>query len=106
MSRGGWNSLVKCRPQRSISRPCVRASTRLGTGELYHPGPFPGFVGDQFAEVGSRAAQDRAAQFSDARLDLGIGQYGVELFVESVDDFGRCIAGRADALPAARLVAW
>jgi len=36
---------------------------------------------------------------------LEIGNNGVDLFVEPVDDFGGRILWRADTLPAARLVA-
>ena len=47
----------------------------------------------------------RAAQVGKPRLDLGIGEARIDLFVELVDDLGGRVLGRADAEPSARLVA-
>ena len=38
-------------------------------------------------------------------LHLGVGEAGVDLLVELVDDLGRRVLGRANAVPGARLVA-
>ena len=46
-----------------------------------------------------------AAQVGKPRLHLGIGEARVDLLVEPVDDLGGRVLGRADAIPAARLVA-
>ena len=39
------------------------------------------------------------------RLDFGISKACVDFLVEPVDDFGRCVLGRADALPTAHFIA-
>ena len=44
-------------------------------------------------------AKHRAAQVGKPRLHLGIGEAGVDLLVELVDDFGGRVLGRADAIP-------
>ena len=46
-----------------------------------------------------------AAQLGQPRLHLGIGEANVDLPVEFVDDLGRRVSGRADAIPSACLVA-
>ena len=50
-------------------------------------------------------ASTAAAQVGKPRLHLGIGEAGIDLLVEPVDDFGGRVLGCADAGPAARLVA-
>ena len=49
--------------------------------------------------------EHRATQVGKPRLDLGIGEAGVDLLVELVDNLGGRALGRADAEPVARLVA-
>jgi hypothetical protein len=81
------------------------ASVWLDTRRLDHLGPLLGLIGDKLSEVGGRSGQHSAAQIGEARLDLGIGERGVDLFVELVDDLSRRVPGRADAVPTARLIA-
>ena len=54
-------------------------SVRLRAREFDHLGPLLGFLGDELAEIGRRAGHHRAAQVSKPRLDLGIGETGVDL---------------------------
>ena len=42
---------------------------------------------------------DRAAQVGKPRLHLGIGEAGIDLLVELVDDLGGCVPGCADTEP-------
>ena len=49
--------------------------------------PLPGFVGDELAEVGRRERKPYVAKVGKPRLDLGIGEAGIDLLVELVDDF-------------------
>ena len=51
------------------------------------------------------AGQRRAAHVGQPRLDLRIGEAGIDLLVEPIDDLGRRVLGRANAVPRARLVA-
>ena len=74
-----------------------RESVRFDAGELDHLGPLFGFVGDKLAEVRRRACEYRAAEVSDPRFHLGIGEASVDLLVELVDDLGRRVLGRANA---------
>ena len=84
---------------------CPADQLRLDAGEPDHLAPLLGFVRDELAEVGGRARKHRAAQIGKPRLHLGIGERGVDLPVELVDDLGGRVLGRADAEPRARLVA-
>jgi hypothetical protein len=85
--------------------PCHSSSVRLGARELDHPGPLLRLVGDEPSEVGGRTRKRCAAQISEPRLDLGIGEPRIDLFVELVDDVGGRVLGNADAIPLAGLVA-
>src|SRR3954469_5756991 len=67
--------------------------------------PLFGLFDDQLAEVGWRAAKRRGAQISEAGLQLGIGEAGIDRFIELLDDLGGRAPGRAYAVPAAGLVA-
>jgi hypothetical protein len=78
---------------------------RLDADGLDHFGPFLGFVGDELAEVGGRTDERCATQIGKPRLDLMIGESGVDLLVESLDDLGRRGLRCADAGPGAGLVA-
>src|SRR6516164_5827472 len=80
------------------------ASLRLDAREFDHLGPLFGFVSYELAEIGRRAGKYRAAEVGQPRLHLGIGEGGVDLFVELVDDFGRRGFRCADAEPEARLI--
>src|SRR6516164_9361717 len=80
-------------------------SLRLDVRELDHLGPFLGFVSNQLAKIDWRARERRAAEVGDARLERGIVEAGVDLLVELVDDLGRRLIGRTDAVPLACLVA-
>ena len=77
---------------------------RLDVGPPDHLAPLLGFLGDQLAEVGGRARKRPASQVGKPSLHLGIGERGVGFLVELIDDVGRCVPGRTETLPRARLV--
>src|SRR5262249_50913566 len=81
------------------------ASVRLDAGELDHLAPLLGFLSDQLAEVSGRTRKHRATEVSEPRFDVGIGEAGIDLLVELVDDFGGRVFGRADPVPNTCLVA-
>ncbi len=56
-------------------------------------------------EVGRSAREHRGAEVGEARLQLGIGEAGIDRLVERTDDFGGRALGRTDAVPGTRLVA-
>src|SRR5262245_7726157 len=81
-------------------------SLRLDFGRPDYLGPLLGFLGDEFAEIGRRECKLSATFVVEPRLYFTIGESGVDFPVELVDNLGGRIAGRADAEPATRLVAW
>src|SRR5258708_15073978 len=81
------------------------ASLRLDAGEFDHLAPLFGFVGDQLSELSRRSRQRHAAEVSETGLHLEISKAGVYCLVELVNNLRRCVLGRADAEPGARLVA-
>ena len=80
-------------------------SLRLDVGCPDHLGPLLDFVGNELAEVGRRARKHRATQVGKPRLYFEVGEPGVDLSVELVNNFGGCVLRRADAEANARLVA-
>lgn len=56
------------------------------------------------AERGGTHRQRLIAQSNKLRLDLQVGQVGVDGFIERIDDVGGRTARRADAEKAARFV--
>src|SRR5262245_769595 len=83
----------------------VGRSLRLNAGELDHLAPFLSFVGDELAEIGGGTRKHLPAQVGEPSFQFGIGECGVDLRVELVDDFTGCVFRRSDAEPRARLVA-
>src|ERR1700686_5536162 len=82
----------------------IASSVRLGARELDHFDPLLGFVGDELAEIGRRACEGYPTKIGEARLHLRIGEGRIDLLVDPVDDLVGGFLGRADALPATRLV--
>src|SRR5262245_20636062 len=81
------------------------ASLRLDVEGPDDVAPLLRFVGDELAEVGGRTDEWCATQIGEPRLDLMIGESGVDLGVELLDDPDRRGLRCADAGPGARLVA-
>jgi hypothetical protein len=83
----------------------VGGSLSFDAGEFDNLAPFLRFFGDEVAEVGGRARKPGSAQVGKPRLHFRIGEGGIGLPVQLVDDLSGRIPGRADADPCARLVA-
>src|SRR5262249_22603958 len=83
----------------------VTASVRLDVEGPDHLAPLLGFLGDHLAEVSGRTRKHRAAEVSEMGLHLRVVESRVNFLVDLVNDLRRCVLGRADAIPLARLVA-
>src|SRR5206468_1768282 len=77
----------------------------LDACELDHPRPLFDGVRDDLAEFRGRAPEHRAAELDDPGLDPAVGEPGIELLVQQIDDFGWGVPGRADAAKTAGLIA-
>src|SRR5215467_13122857 len=77
----------------------VSGSLRLDADGLNHLAPLLGVFRHELAEVGRRTRKDRAAQVRQPRLHLGIGEAGIDLPVELINDVSGGVLGRADARP-------
>src|SRR6266568_5711137 len=82
-----------------------KASFRLGARRLDHFAPFIDLLHEELAEISRRAWKHRAAQVGEVRPHLRIGEGGVNLLVEYVDDLSGSIPGYAKSIGSARLVA-
>src|SRR5262249_48953758 len=60
-------------------------SIRLCPGEFDPLRPLRGLVGDEWAECGGGAGQRYRAEIRKPRLDLGVGEAGIDLSVEPLD---------------------
>src|SRR5262249_50392314 len=78
---------------------------RLRAREFHDFRPFLGFLGDIFAELGGRTCNQRRAHAGEPLPHAGIGEDRLHRRIELVDDLGRRVLRRADAVPRARLVA-
>src|SRR5207244_7080188 len=82
--------------------PRSRGSLRLDAGRPDHLGPLLGFVRDELAEVGGGTGKNRTAQIAEPSLYLGVGEAGIGLLVELLDNLGGRVLGRAEATQEAR----
>src|SRR5262245_14414138 len=80
-------------------------SLRLDVREPDNLAPFLCFGGDELTEVGRRADLYQAAELGEPCLELGIRERRVDLPVELVNDVGRRVLWRANALITTCLVA-
>src|SRR2546427_236221 len=64
-----------------------------------------GLVSDELAEVGGGTGKNRTAEIAEPSLYLGVGEAGIGLLVELLDNLGGRVLGRAEAIHEARLVA-
>src|SRR5262249_15792726 len=65
----------------------ISCSLRLDACELDHLAPLLGLFSDELCEVGGGPRNGGPAQNGKPRLELGIGEGGVNLSVELVDNF-------------------
>src|SRR4051794_36830537 len=89
--------------RRSVWNP-VAALFHLDARELDHPGPLCEVFREDGLEFRSRAAKHGAAELDDPGSDLGIGEPGIELLVQQLDDVSRSAPGHADARKTAGLI--
>src|SRR5262249_18242754 len=80
-------------------------SLRLDLRELDHLRPALGLLGDELAEFRGRQDQNGAAHVLEPPLDLRIGERGIDLAVEQIDDFRGRLGRRANSGPAAAHIA-
>jgi hypothetical protein len=79
-------------------RPVRRSiSLRLDVGRSDHLRPLFGVVCDELPEGGRRQRQRDAAEIEEPLLHLGIGEAGIDLLVELIDDLSRRALGRRPA---------
>src|SRR5262249_1566819 len=81
------------------------ASLRLDVEGPDDVAPLLRSVGDELAEVVGRTQERCATQIGEPRLDLMIGESGVDLLVELLDDRGGRIPRRPEAERAGDLLA-
>src|SRR5262249_11720302 len=74
------------------------ASFRLDVRRPDHLGPLLGFLGDELAEVSGRPREHGATQVGEACLHRWIGEGGVDLAIELVDDLSWRISWCCDAI--------
>src|SRR4051812_39908282 len=84
----------------------ARLSDLRNLGVPDHLGPFFSFIADEFPEIGRRAGQHHAAEFSTPCLQLGIGKPSVDLNVELFEDRRGRVLRRNKPDPLARLESW
>src|SRR5262245_43750782 len=78
-------------------------SVRLDAGELDHLAPLLRFVGNELSKVGVRTCEHRTSQVGEALLHVGIGESGIDLLVELLDNLRGCGFGHDDPVPASCL---
>jgi hypothetical protein len=66
--------------------------------------PFLGFVSDEFSKLGRRHRHRGGSKIGKASLEVRVGESGVDLSIEFVDDRGGCVLGRSEALPSILLL--
>ena len=104
---GGAGSYLRLSKNRSvveISRLLRREVGKPWAGRSIHEylAPLFGFLGDELTEAGGRARKHRDPQSVEPRFYSGIGETGIDLLVELINDFGGCVLWRADAEPDTR----
>src|SRR5262249_40440059 len=80
------------------------ALLELDVGRPDHLAPLLGFFANESSKFVRRGWKCRRTQFGDPSLDPGIAKRRVDLRVEFVDDFGRCVLRSAEATPSAGFV--
>ena len=78
---------------------------RPGAGILHNRRPLCRLLRDELCKLGGRARKRDAPEVGEPRVERGIGEAGVDLRIEPLDDCGGRIARGAEAEPGARLVA-
>src|SRR2546430_1326686 len=68
--------------ERNVMECRAAASIRLSPRELDHLAPLLGFLSDQLPEVSGPTRKHRAAEVSEPRFHVGIGESRIDLLVE------------------------
>src|SRR5262249_31214988 len=93
-------------PAGPVTKPPSRPA-RLFSPDIGRPddlAPFLRLFRHQLAEIVGRSDHRPTTQIGEPRLDLRIGQGGVDPLVQPADDLRRRVSGRAEPAPRARLV--
>src|SRR6516162_2131755 len=61
--------------------------------------PLFNFVADERLKLGGCHYHRLTAQAGEPRLDIGIREHCIDLYVKPIDDLGRRILGRANSVP-------
>src|SRR6266436_2591145 len=70
---------------------------RFDVGCPDHLGPLLGFFRNKRPEIGRRASNDYAAQVGKLNPQFRIGEAGIDLLVEPIDNLDGCFPRRAEA---------
>src|SRR5262249_23886112 len=82
----------------------LAGSLRLNARELDHLGQLLGFGSNELSEFGRRHRHRHAPKVGDPRLKLWVGEDGIDLSVELLDDLSGRVFRHANAVPRTRLV--
>jgi hypothetical protein len=64
-----------------------------------HFAPFGDFISDKLIEIGRRTTQRRATYIGEPLPHLRIGEHGVDLMVERIDNRFWCFLWRTNSVP-------
>src|SRR5262249_18707787 len=84
--------------------PGKAALVHLDVERPHHLAPLLGLLGKELREIGRRAGKRHAAGLGKPCPEAGIGEGGVDLPVERIDDLSRRVLRCADADPGTRLI--
>src|SRR5215475_9879643 len=99
---GSWPHYGRWFGSQSYGMPA--GSLWLDARELDHLGPLLGFVSDELSEFGRRHRHRHAPEVGKPRLKLGVGEDGIDLSVELLDDLSGRVFWHANPVPRTRLV--
>jgi hypothetical protein len=88
---------VRCRVASLIATTRRLSLPKLNVGSSDHSAPFLGVCLNELGEFGGRTWKRFAPYRGNPRLHPGIGEGGIDLAVEPIDNFDRRFLGRGDA---------
>src|SRR5215468_9752514 len=82
-------------PSLHFGRRSASRTLRLDVGRPDHLAPLLSLFGDELAEIGGRTRKRDAPKVCEPRLQPGIDEARIDLFVELVNDLDGCVLGNA-----------